>query len=77
MKHLFAFLGMWMPLITSLIFMYCKIQGYIDWTWFWVWSPVWILWGIPLITFFLVILSILFFVSGAICLGLFLECIGK
>jgi hypothetical protein len=32
--------------ILTLIFVVGKIWGYLDWSWWWVFSPIWISWGI-------------------------------
>lgn len=35
--------------LLTIAFIVLKLTGYIDWSWWWVWSPVIIAWGIFLI----------------------------
>lgn len=41
--------GFGLPTILFLIFLVLKLTGYIDWSWWWVTSPLWILFLILLI----------------------------
>jgi hypothetical protein len=43
--------------ILTILFVVCKIAGYIDWSWWWVVSPLWIS---------VCILAVLIFVGGII-----------
>jgi hypothetical protein len=40
--------------VLFLIFLTLKLTGHIDWSWWWVTSPIWIPWAIA-IPFFLVV----------------------
>jgi membrane protein YdbS with pleckstrin-like domain len=53
--------GILVPLLTTL-FVGLKLTGHIDWSWFWVLSPLWISFAIALIVLmvFFVIVGILF-----------------
>lgn len=40
-----------LPLILTIIFVICKGLRIIDWAWYWLMSPIWIMTVIMLITF--------------------------
>lgn len=35
--------------LLTVLFIGLKLTGYIGWSWWWVLSPIWIPWGIPLV----------------------------
>ena len=46
-------IGFFLPVLT-LIFIFCKLTGHINWSWLWVLSPMWI----PLAVFLVCMLMI-------------------
>lgn len=50
--------------LLTIVFITLKLVGYIDWSWWWVLSPIWIAWGI-----FLSIIAVV--LIGAGCSVLF------
>jgi hypothetical protein len=46
--------------LLTIAFIVLKLTGYIDWSWWWVWSPILIAWGIFLLILlpFILILAI-------------------
>lgn len=40
--------------LLTIVFVIAKLTGHLDWTWWWVFSPVWIGWG-----FILAILAVI------------------
>ena len=46
-------IGFFLPALT-LIFIFCKLTGHINWSWLWVLSPIWI----PLVIFLVCMLII-------------------
>lgn len=45
------------PSLLTLLFIGLKLTGYIDWSWIWVLSPIWICWSLAFIL--LVVVSVL------------------
>lgn len=56
-----------------LVFLVLKLTGNIDWSWWWVTSPLWI----PFALFLSLVVVISFFVFTAILLGVKLDVIQK
>jgi len=56
-----------------LVFLVLKLTGNIDWSWWWVTSPLWI----PFALFLSLVVVISFFVFTAILLGVKLDVIEK
>lgn len=56
-----------------LVFLVLKLTGNIDWSWWWVTSPLWI----PFALFLSLVVVISFFVFTAILLGVNLDVIQK
>jgi hypothetical protein len=57
--------GIGLPGVLFLIFLILKLTGNIDWSWWWVTSPIWIPLGVVLIiSFFIIIFIILLLISG-------------
>lgn len=48
--------------ILTLIFVIAKIAGLIDWSWWWVFSPIWI--GVPAVFVIVIIIVIIAAVIG-------------
>lgn len=48
--------GIGLGMILFLIFLVLKLTGNIDWSWWWVTSPLWIGFGIVLLCFILIFL---------------------
>lgn len=38
--------------LLTIVFIVLKLTGYIDWSWWWVWSPILIAWGLFLAVIF-------------------------
>lgn len=51
--------GIFVPLL-AVLFIYLKLTGVIDWSWWWVLSPLWM----PLAFVTIIILGVLFIVGG-------------
>ena len=45
--------------LLAIIFIVLKLVGVIDWSWWWVLSPIWISWGIGLVVLLIVFIVIL------------------
>jgi hypothetical protein len=45
--------------LLTIAFIVLKLTGYIDWSWWWVWSPVLIGWGVVFLAFIVFFLSFL------------------
>jgi hypothetical protein len=73
MKNSNANTGLSLPLILFLIFLTLKLTGNIDWSWWWVTSPLWI----PFVTvvgFILLLISIvLIFMILALSFGMSVD----
>ena len=50
--------GMGLDVILTIVFVVLKLCGVIAWSWWWVFSPIWISWSIVIVL--LVILTIFF-----------------
>lgn len=52
--------------LLTILFIGLKLTGYIDWSWWWVLSPLWIsaLLVLAIVAIFLAILGIAYFVSN-------------
>lgn len=35
--------------LLTIVFVAAKLTHYLDWSWWWVFSPIWISWGIVLV----------------------------
>ena len=55
--------------ILTLIFIYCKLAGHIEWSWWWVLAPTWM----PAAVVLLIVLVLCFIVLGSE----FLEWLGS
>jgi hypothetical protein len=53
--------------VLSLVFIFLKVDGFIDWPWYWLISPVWVLAGMYLASY--VIVTLLFLIDGFIHRG--------
>lgn len=47
--------GIFLPLLT-ILFIALKLTGYIDWSWWWILSPLWIPYGLAAV----IVLSVMF-----------------
>ena len=45
--------GLGLGSVLFIVFLVLKLCGTIDWSWWWVTSPIWITWGVALILFFI------------------------
>lgn len=53
--------GISLSTLLTIVFVILKLTGTIDWSWWWVFSPMWITWSLILIvTIFLVTLPSIF-----------------
>jgi len=50
--------GISLNMVLFLIFLVLKLTGHIDWSWWWVTSPLWI--GIVLVVVILILIEIIF-----------------
>lgn len=50
--------GMGLDVILTIVFVVLKLCEVITWSWWWVFSPIWISWGIAILV---VVLSAIFF----------------
>jgi hypothetical protein len=41
--------GMGIDVILTIVFVVLKLCGVITWSWWWVFSPIWITWGIVIV----------------------------
>lgn len=44
------------PEVVAIVFVVLKLCGVIAWSWWWVLSPVWICWGITLVTILILVI---------------------
>lgn len=49
--------------LLTILFIGLKLTGYIDWTWVWVLSPIWI--SASIVTAFLLIVGIIYLIASA------------
>ena len=52
--------GLGVPIILFLIFLILKLTGYITWSWWWVTSPLWIVFIVFIVALLIVTLVVLF-----------------
>ena len=45
--------------LLTIVFIVLKLVGVINWSWWWVLSPIWISWGIGLVALLIVFIVIL------------------
>lgn len=55
-KSVSASYGIGFPGLLTIVFITLKLTGYIDWSWWWVLSPLWITYGV----LFLIVGAIIF-----------------
>lgn len=41
--------GMGLDIVLTIVFLVLKLCGVITWSWWWVFSPIWISWGIAIV----------------------------
>ena len=59
--------GLSLPLVVFIVFLTLKLTGLINWSWWWVTSPLWI--PLALVLLVLLIIGVIFLISVIATLG--------
>jgi len=57
--------GIGLPGVLFIVFLVLKLTGNIDWSWWWVTSPLWI----PLLAAFAILITLIFVFVGMLMIG--------
>ena len=55
-----TYTAMSFPEVLAIVFVVLKLCGVITWSWWWVFAPIWICWGVVILV--IVVLAILYLI---------------